>query len=386
MWARRGSALLAVLILFGSVVSVPDPVSAFGTIDGGGQNREHERITRAAMACRVRTGTAGDCLEPRSVDQLAGDGKGFGAVGAPDLTEVSNPAAHCDDADFLAGDYPQTRAEATAQLLDCVDHLRRRFREAVDSAKGLLDTDGRISDAEVNLDTDCTLDANHEHRAKCKTLEGFGRALHGVQDFYSHSNWTDVADDTRPIGADNPPGLDLTAPAPVLDLRGSGTPPVPGNLTTGCFVLRDSVPGVGVCERRVTHAALNKDTGLIDPATGAASDPTTPRGRVGSDFAKAVAAAIVETRHQWHEFRDALVSDYGIQQASLMTCALTRDDPADDCPGAGRTAVAIGVSLVLTGVLGVYLVAFLVRRRRRAGPPYRSRSRHRWRATQRKSM
>ena len=114
---------------------------------------------------------------------------------------------------------------------------------------------------------------------------GFGRALHGAQDFYSHSNWADEADPARPIGADNPPGLDLPAPSPVLDLRGSGAPAVPADLTTGCFVLRDSVPGVGACERRVTHAGLNKDNGLVDPSTGGATDPTTPRGKVGSNFA-----------------------------------------------------------------------------------------------------
>src|SRR5829696_7460350 len=33
---------------------------------------------------------------------------------------------------------------------------------------------------------------------------------------------------------------------------------------------------VGECEGRVTHAALNKDTGLIDPDTGEATDPAKP--------------------------------------------------------------------------------------------------------------
>jgi hypothetical protein len=38
-----------------------------------------------------------------------------------------------------------------------------------------------------------------DNRAKCQAIEGFGRALHGAQDFYSHSNWTDVADPNKPI-------------------------------------------------------------------------------------------------------------------------------------------------------------------------------------------
>ncbi|WP_246278861.1 CinY protein [Phytohabitans rumicis] len=305
------------------------------------------------------------------MDQLAGHGKGFGAVGAPDLTEISNPAAHCDDADFLVGRYPQTRAEASAKLLDCVNHLRRRFREAIDSAKDLLDDEGQIIGAEVNLGTDCAL-ANTEQRAKCESLEGFGRALHGAQDFYSHSNWADVADPSRPIGADNPPGLNLPAPSPVLDLRGSGAPTVPRDLTTGCFVIRDSVPGVGACERRVTHAALNKDNGLVDQSTGATTSPTTPRGEVASNFAKAVAGAMVETRHQWQDFRAALETSYGAQKGSLMACALTRDDPLNDCRGRSRAAAVLAISGVLIGVLGVGILLFQARRRRHLNVTNRS--------------
>jgi hypothetical protein len=370
MWGILGPGLLASLVLSSSIVLVPSSAVAFGTIEGGGQNREHERITRAAVACPASTASDGDCFEPRSVDQLAGHGKKFGAVGAPDLTEISDPAAHCDDADFLVGGYPQKRDEATARLLDCVDHLRRRFREATDSAKDLLDDKGQIVGAEVNLDTVCVLDADTEQRAKCESLEGFGRALHGAQDFYSHSNWADVADPARPIGADNPPGLNLPAPSPVLDLRGSGAPTVPRDLTTGCFVLRDRVPGVGVCERRITHAALNKDTGLVDQSTGSVTGPTTPRGKVGSNFAKAVAGAIVETRHQWEDFRVALETSYGAEKASLMACALTRDDPSNDCRSQSqataideRTIVALAIS---GGVLGVGILLFQMRRRRRA--------------------
>lgn len=378
MWGRLAPGLLVLLVLSGSVVLVPGSAAAFGTIESGGQNREHERITRAAAACPAGTDSDSDCFEPRSVDQLAGHGKAFGAVGSPDSTEISDPAAHCDDADFLVGDYPQTRDEATARLLECVDHLRLRFREAIDSAKGLLDDNGQIVGAEVNLDTDCVLDPKTEQRAKCESLESFGRALHGAQDFYSHSNWADEANPASPIGADNPPGLNLPAPSPILDLRGSSTPTVPGDLTTGCYVLRDRVPGVQECERRVTHAALNKDTGLIDPNTGTATAPTKPRGQVGSNFAKAVAGAIVETRHQWQEFRLALEANYGAESASRMACALTRDDPTNDCraqPQAAarngsdsidHTAVALTISGVLLGVLGVGILLFQVRRRRRA--------------------
>jgi hypothetical protein len=340
----------------------PSPAAAFGTIDGGGQRREHERITRAAAACRAGAESGGDCFEPESLNQLAGHGKTFGAVGSPDRTEVSDPSAHCDDADYLDGGYPRTRAEATGRLLDCVHHLRGRFREAVADAGGLLDDQSELVGAEVDLGTDCVLDAESEQRAKCKSVEAFGRALHGVQDFYSHSNWADAADPSRPIGADNPPGLGLPAPSPVLDLRGTGDPDVPAALTTGCFVLRDETPGVGECQGRVTHAGLNKDNGLIDQSTGSTTGPTTLRGMAGDNFAKAVAGAIVETRHQWQELRAALEDSYGRQKASLMVCALTHDDPLNDCRGRSPVTVVLVLSAGLAGLLGV---GFLVVRRRR---------------------
>jgi hypothetical protein len=356
------------------VVWVSGPASAFGTIDTGGQNREHERITRAAVACAAAgTGSERVCFEPRSADQLAGHGKRFGAVGSPDLSEPLDPAAHCDNADYLAGDYPRTRERATASLRNCVDHLRGRFREAVDEADDLLDAKGKILPAQVNLDTDCTLDSTQEQRAKCRSLEKFGRALHGVQDFYSHSNWADEADPARPIGADNPPGLNMPAPSPILDLRGTSAPTVPVDLLTGCFVLHDSVPGVEECERRVTHAGLNKDLGLVDPNTGDATNPTTPRGRVGSNFAKAVAGAIGDTRRQWRDFQAELEARYGAKKASLMVCALSHDDPVDDCRRRGwTTAAAAGV---LIGLL-VGIVLFGVHRRagRRRRMPTRLRA------------
>jgi hypothetical protein len=409
----NGPALLASLILGAAVVVSPAPATGFGTVEGGGQHREHERITRAAVACRPRAGgersvspgvpsggersvspgvspggersvspgvspggersvslgvspggersvhqaegSPRDCFEPRSIDQLAGHGAGFGAIGAPDRTEVSVPAAHCDDADFVTGDYPQSRDDATVRLLECVDHLRGRFREAVGRAGDLLDGQGRVVAAEVGLDNDCVYDATREERAKCTTLESLGRALHGVQDFYSHSSWADEADPARPIGPTNPKGLNLPAPSPVLELDGTGTPDVPEDLTTGCFAVPDSAPGVGRCGRRVTHAALNKDTGLIDPVTGATSGPATPRGRAGRNFEKAVTGAVIETRHQWRDFTGALRREYGPRRAATMTCALTHDLPAEECDGSGRTLLArslSGVAIVLVLVAG----------------------------------
>jgi hypothetical protein len=365
----KAPALLASLVLAAGVVVFPAPAAGFGTVEGGGQHREHERITRAALDCAADGSPEGDCFKTLSMNQLAGHGTGFGAVGAPDRTEVSVPAAHCDDADFVPGDYPHSRDDATVRLLDCVDHLRGRFREAVDRAGDLLDAHGRVAAAEVGLDSECVFDATREERAKCATLESLGRALHGVQDFYSHSSWADEADPALPSGPANPKGLNLPAPSPVLELDGTGTPDVPDELTTGCFVVPDNAPGVGRCGRRVTHAALNKDTGVIDPVTGAATNPTTPRGRAGRNFEKAVTGAVAETRHQWQDFDRALRREYGPRRAATMTCALTRDYPVQECDGSGRTAVVRGLSGV--GIVLVLVAGAVWLHRRGAGPRVR---------------
>ena len=325
---RRRSWLLIAAVVVALSASAPGSAAGFGTIDSGGQNREHERITRAALACAGDGGSDADCFEPRSIDLLAGHGREFGAVGTPDKDELSLPAAHCDNVDFLAGEYPRTREQATDALLDCVNQLRVRFGQGADSAPALLDAQGQIVPDQVTLDPECrfgeaTSRAAADSRAKCMTLEGLGRVLHGAQDFYAHSNWADTPDPTRPVGVDNPPGLNLPGPSPVLDLRAEAAPDVPPDLTGGCYALRDQVPGVGECEQRVTHAALNKDRGLIDPATGNATAPTTPRGLVEDNFAKAVAGAVAETRRQWRDFRAELTDRYGRERAQMMICALT---------------------------------------------------------------
>jgi hypothetical protein len=102
---------------------------------------------------------------------------------------LSDAAAHCDNADSLAGDYPRTRDQATAGLMGCVNHLRRRFEEGVESAQGLLDDQGQVIEGEVNLDPACKSVEDAENRANCVSIEGLGRVVHGAQDFYAHSNW-----------------------------------------------------------------------------------------------------------------------------------------------------------------------------------------------------
>jgi len=320
---------LATAILVASATVSVRPAFGFGTINGFGQRSEHERITRAALACPAGVPSDGSCFEPKSIDQLAGKTGTFGAVGSPDSDEIFNSAAHCDNADFLnAPGYPQTRAQATAQLQACVNHLRMRFGQGRTAAAALLKPDETLDSDQVDLTTDCTFIGGFAGRAKCNTIEGFGRALHGIQDFYSHSNWADTAG-PGPITIDNPPGLNLPAPSPILDLPGTAAISVPLDLTTGFFKTRLGIPrdNCPATNGRITHACLNKDNALIDPTSGLATDPTTPRGRVGTNVQKAVTGAIVETRQQWAEFRVALIATYGVERGKQMISALTQDVP-----------------------------------------------------------
>jgi hypothetical protein len=372
-------------------------VSAFGTINEPRfvrQHNEHELITRLAFQCPNARGSDGTCFEPRSLDQLAGwhvdwlgfamTGAGFnGAVGAPDTLDLlpEGPEAHCDDADYLdVPGYPrmstrtpfipyrtlsltcptETRAEANAKLQACIDHLRGRFRQAVASVRRLVDDRNRVRREMVELTGrpggDCTFafpewQSDDFGRAKCHAIEGFGRALHGVQDFYSHSNWVDHADPTKPIGLSNPPGLGMNGIAPFLNLRGNGVIPpdqIPLNLTTGCFSLPDSPLGSGECEGRITHHALSKDKGIIhlDGSVGAvAMDPRSEA--FPSNFPLAVQAAIHHSREIWADLRDEIRQEYGTVVGNLIICALVRDDPVKSCRN--RTlAIAVDNSLMST--------------------------------------
>jgi len=193
--------------------------------------------------------------------------------------------------------------------------------------------------------------------------------LHGSQDFYAHSNWADEADPTRPVGDDNPPGLNQPVPSPVLDLRADSTRSAPPELATGCHVLKNQVPGVGDCADRVTHAALNKDNGMVDPHTGDATAPTTPRGMVKQNFAKAVTGSITETRRQWGDFRSELPARYGQDKSAVMVCALTHDDPVNDCPDRDFTGVVVGLLAAGTVLTAAALIVVHMRRRRGARKP-----------------
>lgn len=340
--ATAGTALAALLM------APADPAEAFGTTHYFGQRAEHEHITRSALGCPAY----GDCLDHEPLDVLAGKPGDFGGVGQPDVPPADGEEAHCDNADFLSPSvdpaYPRDRGQASAKLLACVQYARAEFHRGVDEA-------GRIVDAAGNV-------ARQWEGYRHVALHDFGRALHAVQDFYSHSNWGDLAR-PGPVGRENPPGLNQRTPTLLFNLLmpQPTAAQVPYELSTGCY--DDG------CEGRVVHGgykeaeeqdrALNKDKGRIDDA-GHASDPKTYRGQGngGHNFRQAVGDAISDTRLQWKDFLYALTVKYGSSRGSRIGCYLARDNPREVCgprtsvgghaggaprataPGAPRTAPA----------------------------------------------
>lgn len=300
------------------------PAFAFGTIEGLGQNSEHEGITRAALA------NAG--LERDTMDMLAGRRGSFGAVGAPDRPDrglLTESAAHCDNADYFAPaagapPYAQSEAEAAARLAACRVFMNAALSAAVEHAGRIVPEGGNaVADSEIPTRIAC-LFTGTPGRAKCDVLEQLGMAMHVAQDFYAHTNWTDAQVQTP--SPENPPGLGRQGPAPWFAPFASGAA-FPAGLISGCF---EGMPESLHCSDRVRHAALNKDTGPIDEVTGAAGEGTTPRGAADGNFARAVAAAIGQTRLLWQAFEAQLARRYGEPRATIILCAIRKDDP-DDC-------------------------------------------------------
>lgn len=364
MTTRIRTLPAAVLVIAAAVMALPAGAAAFGTVASPAlnQNTEHERITRAALACAPGTPSDGTCFEPRSLAQLAGEPNSFGAVGTPDIPPPSSSQAHCDDGDFLdaslyprVATYPRTRADANRALTACRNEFVTRMRQSRAAAPALLDSGDRIVPGQVDLASACVFAGGFGGRAKCNVFDGFGRALHGVGDFYAHSNWADARVPAAAVTVRNPPGVGGRVIAPFMDLRATATPTIHPLLMTGCFSLYEKnlwpVDGCLAGPRkipRVRHVDLNKDAGTIDPVTGAATAPTTPRGAASGNFANAVRLAIADTRRQWADWRSEIVlsqgaTPAGARRAALIICAMTRDNPVRDCQ-ARKLAIVVDSS------------------------------------------
>ncbi|MGW6389921.1 hypothetical protein ACWFR1_05310 [Streptomyces sp. NPDC055103] len=308
---------VAVVFVTALATAPPTPAQAF---TGG----NHEDITRAALPWEPVTLSAMADAKDGAVN--ANDHGGYFLIGP----------LHCDNADYLAPrrvqHYPRSRDEATTELLACIRTSVARFRNAIRAADGLVDAHGRVRADQSDLSSPCTWKETSD-RAKCDVLEQLGRGWHQLQDFHTHSNWSDRPA-PGPVGLDNPPGLARTDAVPFFAIgrysrmedaewTREARDLVPEELTTGCYSDFDST-GVksADCAGRVTHNRhLNKDT--------AASH----RSRTGDNFARAVSGATAETARQWNDFKAELRRTYpDDRRGEQMICALVHDDPAATCP------------------------------------------------------
>ncbi|WP_417497560.1 CinY protein [Maricaulis sp.] len=329
---NRAAFLLATTLAIASLAPIAS--WGYGTIRGMGQDAEHARITRHALACG--NGRSGDaCFQPDTLDSLAGAEGSFGAVGAPDRGRgMLTSHAHCSAGDYIdVPGYPRSAAEAQASLTECRDQMMSNLDHAVLDAAALLDEDGDIRGSQIPSYIDCVYAGSEHGRAKCNILAHLGLILHASQDFYSHSNWVDQHDPARPVGLENPPGLGQTGRAPWLDLR-FANPAFPAGLISGCFDMASFVNEEEGClygdqgRHRLRHFDLAKDTGPIDPVIGVGH---LRRGTVGENFRRSVEAAIEDSADKWATLRERLLATYGAEDGAMMICAITHDDPTDDC-------------------------------------------------------
>ncbi len=342
------AALVATLLA--GLALAAERADAFGTYNILGQNAEHERITRV-LQCGNPTPVA-DCIQGRTMGVVAGSDGTLGAVGKPDdIRELyAFPYAHCDGADFFdRSGYPQTLIQANEHIQRCAFAAFGRLNAAVEAAGLIVEPSGRLRVSETDI-SDCgfpsatTSSPGDAKTAKCQVLNQFGRALHAIEDFWSHSNWADAANPGT-VTIANPPGMQRTEIPDFFryGLHGSVASAnqlaIPAGLITGCD---DSSPlekverkcgKPGTSDDRVKHSDLNKDRGTIDPRTGATSGPTTERGKGwgGSNFGAAVAGARGHVKQTWADLTAAIRSRYPGPRGAAIVLAISSDTPWTRC-------------------------------------------------------
>jgi YVTN family beta-propeller protein len=420
-----------------ALVAVPRPAEAFSSYDILGRHyAEHEDIMSVALGCGHAT--VSPCFQPQSLATLES------AVQAPDLFTAAgekDPAAHCDDGDYLPpqtsptseqegpwlakirtdprfpivarfnnawlfhstyredyglqgrrGTYPQSKAEAQANIAACALRFRTRAQGMVDAAKQLA-TGEAIQNGSADLGNACLASAGPDESLwdnrvislvnptinpasytlaqdpdpqdpestslmpvvtpilksvspqslKCLALSQMGRGLHIVQDIYAHSNLVDPKTDTadaQPLLL-VPPGLgaDPTAVAAVAKMfqlnygHLDEVPVVPDGLITGCY----ADPGVpfapASCAGRVQHGSPFSpqpwSLSKDDPRYDTAHEKFA---RPGGLFGAAYNLAVTATANEWSQMMNLIrVESATPEQANLAICALTHDNPRTDC-------------------------------------------------------
>jgi hypothetical protein len=116
---RKLYSVVGILLAFPSPIQVAKG-KPFGTINGLGQHKEHEIVTRLAFQCPPGQRSNGDCFEPITLDNIAGTHVGGipgighnGMDGSLDDLLPEGPELHCHDAGYFFGTgYPRMRAQA----------------------------------------------------------------------------------------------------------------------------------------------------------------------------------------------------------------------------------------------------------------------------------
>lgn len=367
--SRIISICTVVLLLTGLVLATgldrPTPAGAFGSVDLAilGQKSVHEKITRS-LGCAADSPVT-NCLQPTSLDVLAGRSGTFGAVGEPDnpLDGLPNPAArHCDNIDYGYTSY-QTIQEAQVSFDNCLEWFQSYMDFSVVSAAKLLKADGTIDPAATDLTNfygsttnacsfpDPKKGNTSNDSAKCNVLNGLGRALHAYEDIWSHSNWADLADPAKPVDLTNPKGLGNTQQPSFMAYPGPRSGTIPTDMVSGCDdsisrseCQRDAGGTSGSTQYRTAHSVLNKDNGDVQAGSCAATNPSTVRGKVVvdgiSNFSRAVTGACGAAKRAWSDLQDALVAKYGSVAAASMIRAISHDQPLTECAVGGSAAKA----------------------------------------------
>lgn len=368
--ARPVAVAAALLLVVGVAVlgpGQPEPAGAFGSVNLSAlkQQAVHEPITRT-LSCRA-SDPVENCWQRASMSQLAGREGTFGGVGEPDnpLDGSPNPAArHCDNVDW-GYDSPNTYADAQRAFTECLTWYQAYMDFAAVSAGALLNADGSINAAQTDILNglggtynackmpDPQKGNTSNDSAKCNVITGFGRALHLYEDFWSHSNWADLANPAAAIGLENPVGLDNTGQPAFFAYPGPRTAPIEGELLTGCddsVSVMDCVAYLGSYPNgdwayRTGHSKVNKDNGVVNPDTCTASAPVSVRGKVvvggTSNFQRAVTGACGAARRAWSDLQAAIVARYGADRGTTIIRAISHDTPLTACAVSGGAAKAL---------------------------------------------
>lgn len=296
MTVNRVFRYAGICLIFFSILSLP--ASAFKT--GYGKAPIHGYIIKDALAKRG--------FQSEHIAKIKEGADSQDVLTSEKFTD--SPQNHCDD----------------CMIKESIEYFRGRFKEAL-----------RLSAA-----------ANNSKVARDKALYAFGEGLHTVQDFYSHSNYTEMLLST---GSPNkvvnwdalPPNIktgyfywngytdnELTRSRPACIRNIMAVYKQKGKTLKfhdqyewtalqklGCYSLKERLAYVLSPSHQLLHFELNKDDeGEIEGAV-LLKDGTTMHAR-------ARALATMETERQWDSLEAEIKRTYG-QRANSIIAALKGD-------------------------------------------------------------